>query len=284
MTSRNRLSLTNKPFFIVGESIARYPGLTAFYRTFAGGARVQVLEEDPVAFVGELHARWMKSRPAPVAAGRQPLMPASEHRKGGIFISYVREDADAARRLCDALTTIGGDVWLDERRLQPGYLWEEEILTSIRRDVGLFLPMISKQHRRARRRLRLQGMARGRRARQRHPARRPPVHRPHRDRRRVRRQSSSIPAGAGGVWRVALGACARRPAGRPADERAQGCDSRHPPQGAAVTPSSAPSLAAALNRRTPGRVSSRSTSARGNISTAAAAKPRTCCAGSSMRR
>ena len=67
MTSRNRLSLTNKPFFIVGESIARYPGLTAFFRTFAGGARVQVLEADPVAFVGELHARWTKSRPAPVA-------------------------------------------------------------------------------------------------------------------------------------------------------------------------------------------------------------------------
>ena len=144
MTSRNRLSLTNKPFFIVGESIARYPGLTAFYRTFAASARVQVLEEDPVAFVGELHARWVKSRPAPVAAGRPPLTAASEHRKGGIFISYVREDADAARRLCEALTTIGGDVWLDEQRLQPGYLWEEKILTSIRRDVGLFLPMISK--------------------------------------------------------------------------------------------------------------------------------------------
>jgi TIR domain/SIR2-like domain len=144
MTSRNRLSLANKPFFIVGESIARYPGLTAFFRTFAGGARVQVLEADPVAFVGELHARWAKSRPAPVAADRDALPPAGENRKGGIFISYVREDADAARRLCDALTKIGGDVWLDEQRLKPGYMWEEEILTSIRRDVGLFLPMISK--------------------------------------------------------------------------------------------------------------------------------------------
>jgi hypothetical protein len=40
---------------------------------------------------------------------------------------------------------IGGDVWLDERRLQPGDRWEEEILTSIRRDIRLFLPVIS-QH------------------------------------------------------------------------------------------------------------------------------------------
>src|SRR5206468_9443853 len=64
--------------------------------------------------------------------------------KGSIFISYVREDADAARRLSAALKHIGGDVWLDERRLQPGARWEEEILASIRREVRLFLPIISR--------------------------------------------------------------------------------------------------------------------------------------------
>ena len=34
--------------------------------------------------------------------------------KTTIFISYMREDADAARRLYDAITTFGGDVWMDE--------------------------------------------------------------------------------------------------------------------------------------------------------------------------
>jgi hypothetical protein len=46
--------------------------------------------------------------------------------------------------MCDAITALGGDVWLDERRLEPGDRWEEEILGSIRREVQLFVPLISK--------------------------------------------------------------------------------------------------------------------------------------------
>jgi hypothetical protein len=60
-----------------------------------------------------------------------------------IFISYIREDAAYARRLADEIAAVGGDVWLDERRLQPGDAWEEEILRSIRKTVRLFLPIIS---------------------------------------------------------------------------------------------------------------------------------------------
>jgi hypothetical protein len=137
MTSKSRLSLESKQFFIVGESVARSPALTRFFQTFGGGSRVQVLDADPATFVAELSERWHKRNPPeqapPPAAG-----------KGSIFISYVREDAEAARRLSAALADIGGDVWLDERRLQPGDRWEEEILASIRREVRLFLPVISK--------------------------------------------------------------------------------------------------------------------------------------------
>ena len=55
----------------------------------------------------------------------------------------MREDADAARRLCDAIAGLGGDVWLDKRRLRPGDAGEREILTAIRRTVRLFVPIIS---------------------------------------------------------------------------------------------------------------------------------------------
>jgi hypothetical protein len=55
----------------------------------------------------------------------------------------MREDAEAARRVCDAINNLGGDVWLDERRLKPGDAWEREILNSISRDVRLFVPIIS---------------------------------------------------------------------------------------------------------------------------------------------
>jgi TIR domain/SIR2-like domain len=139
MTSKSRLSLESKQFFIVGQSVAFSPALTRFFETFGGGTRVQVLDIDPAVFVAELSARWHKRNPAQVQAA-----PAPAAGKGSIFISYVREDADAARRLSAALADIGGDVWLDERRLQPGDRWEEEILTSIRREVRLFLPVISR--------------------------------------------------------------------------------------------------------------------------------------------
>lgn len=138
MASKSRLSLESKQFFIVGESVARSPALTRFFQTFGGGTRVQVLDADPAAFVAELSERWHKRNPPEHA---QAAAPAAG--KGSIFISYVREDADAARRLSAALADIGGDVWLDERRLQPGDRWEEEILASIRREVRLFLPVIS---------------------------------------------------------------------------------------------------------------------------------------------
>jgi hypothetical protein len=140
MASKGRLSLESKQFFIVGESVARYPALTRFFQTFCGGTRVQVLDADPAAFVAELSERWHKRNPQ-AAESAQGTPPAG---KGSIFISYVREDAGAARRLCDALSGLGGDVWLDERRLQPGDRWEEEILASIRREVRLFLPVISR--------------------------------------------------------------------------------------------------------------------------------------------
>jgi hypothetical protein len=144
MASTSRLSLTNKQFFIVGSSISGYPGLSQFFATYCGSTRVQVLEVDPSEFVGELYERWAKRNPQ-AATGRVAAPPAGvASPRGSIFISYVREDAASARRLADVISGLGGDVWFDERRLQPGDRWEEEILASIRREIRLFIPLISK--------------------------------------------------------------------------------------------------------------------------------------------
>ena len=80
-------------------------------------------------------------------------------RKGSIFISYVREDADAARRLSAALADIGGDVWLDERGSSRATGGRRRSSASIRREVRLFLPIISQEHREPRGRIRIQGVA-----------------------------------------------------------------------------------------------------------------------------
>lgn len=145
LASTTRLSVSRKQFFIVGRDISRHPELGSFFRTHCSPSSVQVVEQDPEAFVAELHARWQARQPAAPATGVAGAPAPAAAAPGSIFISYVREDAEAARRLADAVAGLGGDVWLDQRRLQPGDRWESEILSSIRRGVRLFVPLISKQ-------------------------------------------------------------------------------------------------------------------------------------------
>jgi hypothetical protein len=142
LASSTRLSLASKQFFIVGSAGARDLGLADFLQTYCGATRMQVVDADPAAFVAELHRRWLARNPRPAA--RATAVAPPDAPRGSIFISYVREDAAAARTMCDAITTLGGDVWLDERRLEPGERWEEEILSAIRREVQLFVPLISR--------------------------------------------------------------------------------------------------------------------------------------------
>ena len=49
-----------------------------------------------------------------------------------MFISYVREDSFAVRRLADGLKAAGVEVWLDRERLLPGVRWEAAIREAIR--------------------------------------------------------------------------------------------------------------------------------------------------------
>jgi hypothetical protein len=49
-----------------------------------------------------------------------------------VFISYVREDSLAVRRLADDLKAAGVEVWLDRERLLPGVRWEAAIRQAIR--------------------------------------------------------------------------------------------------------------------------------------------------------
>jgi hypothetical protein len=103
---------------------------------------------EPSAFVAELRQRWQQqvpTRPRPDVSTPCPSAPDAPT----IFISYIREDIDAARRLSDAICGLGGDVWLDERRIAPGDEWEPEVLTRIRRSVRLFVPVISSNTERA---------------------------------------------------------------------------------------------------------------------------------------
>ena len=135
MSSNSRLSLErNQQFFFVGNSTSREASLSNFFATYCRKTLVQQLDMEPAAFVAQLRARWEQQNANRSRAGLGNVGSSAgigaESRsaadKSTIFISYMREDADAARRLYDAITALGGDVWLDERRISPGDAWEPE--------------------------------------------------------------------------------------------------------------------------------------------------------------
>ena len=59
-----------------------------------------------------------------------------------VFLSYASQDADAARRIFEALQGAGIEVWLDQSELRGGDVWDQRIRQQIR-DCALFVPIIS---------------------------------------------------------------------------------------------------------------------------------------------
>jgi eukaryotic-like serine/threonine-protein kinase len=59
-----------------------------------------------------------------------------------VFLSYASQDAEAARRICEALRGAGVEVWFDQSELRGGEAWDVSIRRQIR-SCRLFLPIIS---------------------------------------------------------------------------------------------------------------------------------------------
>ncbi len=61
-----------------------------------------------------------------------------------VFLSYAREDTEAARRIADALRAFGVEVWFDQSELRGGDSWDAKIKKQIR-ECALFVPLVSAQ-------------------------------------------------------------------------------------------------------------------------------------------
>ena len=62
--------------------------------------------------------------------------------RGAVFLSYASQDAEAAKRICEALHAVGVEVWFDQSELVGGDAWDQKI----RKQIGscaLFVPIIS---------------------------------------------------------------------------------------------------------------------------------------------
>ena len=59
-----------------------------------------------------------------------------------VFLSYASQDADAARRIADALRTADVEVWFDQSELRGGDAWDQKIRRQIK-ECALFVPIVS---------------------------------------------------------------------------------------------------------------------------------------------
>ena len=67
--------------------------------------------------------------------------PASANR--AVFLSYASQDAEPAKRVCEALRSAGLEVWFDQSELRGGDAWDQSIRSQIR-SCALFVPVISR--------------------------------------------------------------------------------------------------------------------------------------------
>jgi hypothetical protein len=50
---------------------------------------------------------------------------------GSVFISYVRDDAEAVQRLVRDLSALGVSIWLDRESIKPGEPWKVAIRAAL---------------------------------------------------------------------------------------------------------------------------------------------------------
>ena len=141
--TRDRLRLAQRAYFIAGDNVSSAATLTQFLYRFGRETSIAAFEGTAAEFVAELHSRWMLRCPETCGADIPPAR--VRETQGSIFISYGRENLAAVERLHSAIASLGGDAWFDRAELTPGDQWENRILPQIRRDVRLFVPVISQR-------------------------------------------------------------------------------------------------------------------------------------------
>lgn len=129
---------------LVGPAAAEDLELAGFLAAFRPGARVVPMATED--FLAELRRRWEAAHPpgvakVPAALVAQPAGGAGPG-DGAVFISYSRQDGEAAERLAGALKAAGVEVWFDRNDLQAGDAWAHAILQGIQ-NCSIFIPMVS---------------------------------------------------------------------------------------------------------------------------------------------
>ncbi|HSD60055.1 MAG TPA: toll/interleukin-1 receptor domain-containing protein, partial [Burkholderiales bacterium] len=127
---------------VVDPGVAGDRDLVMFLENFSYNTRL--VASDPAAFAAELRQRWEARHPPGTETQPAPAAPGvSQAATGAVFLSYASEDADAVRRLAQALEGAGIDVWFDKGELQAGDDWDRKIRKGIE-NCALFIPVLSR--------------------------------------------------------------------------------------------------------------------------------------------
>jgi TolB-like protein/Tfp pilus assembly protein PilF len=92
--------------------------------------------------IGAALARGHGSPGLPGSQVPFPIRPCVSSSPKAVFLSYASQDAEAARRICDALRAMSVEVWFDQTALRGGDAWDASIRHQIK-DCALFVPVIS---------------------------------------------------------------------------------------------------------------------------------------------
>jgi hypothetical protein len=145
ITKQSRLteSRANTEVLAVGGEGAVPESMVLF---FGGISRnIQVVAADPAEFISELARRWHEAHPLTEGTRAEFVPPPeTEMPDGAIFMSYAREDEEAARRLKAGLEKHGCIVWYDRERLKPGGNWHNDLEDQVKGRCSLFLSVISR--------------------------------------------------------------------------------------------------------------------------------------------
>lgn len=115
-----------------------------FYDCLRG--QIRIIDQDPLSFASTFARRAVLSHGLLDQAQTQPLAPAVESSMppGTFFISYAREDADAARTLCEGLREAGCHSWLDLERLKGGEDFVIRLRKAVMQECTYFISLISR--------------------------------------------------------------------------------------------------------------------------------------------
>jgi hypothetical protein len=140
--STKQTHLVDKAFgmqMISDTRTSREPGLREFL-SHIDTPEIQIdAQGDPAHFVNELWTRWQELHPVVRAEYKPPPDTMPEH---SVFISYMREDIDAVKRLKAGLDAAGIVSWFDKERLHVGDWFTPEIQEAIARST-CFIAVVS---------------------------------------------------------------------------------------------------------------------------------------------